>query len=342
MGITVYSTDLDPQGNAIGGSGLNQAVRWLEGSGYERFGYFLPEAVYFTWQWQQGKAESLVIYDAAGRELRNVSFGLTLNDTIYVDTRYDTQGRVNEVTDPYFVDDGPFSVGKTCFEYDNYDRPTQTTIYDKNGGVLSVTQKSYFGLETTTTNYRSNNNKEKVSDGLNIMGWKTGHLDFLDPDDVFNPASQVLVQYDYYADGKLAWAKTTSNGNSSNDDTKMTMQYDALGNRTRLADPDYGTVDSHYDAFGRLCWTASPKGDTTAYEYDGLGRLIVRSETDHVDNTSVITRWYYSDDEGRKGLLDSIWYDGGQQVVHYSYDTLNRVIQVTETRGNQNYSTSYE
>ena len=342
MGITVFSCDLDPQGHGIGGSSSFRAIRWLEGSGYERFGYYLPEAVYFTWQKQQGKAESLVIYDAAGRELRSVSFGLTLNDTIFVDTKYDNQGRVSEVTEPYFADDGPLSVGKTTYEYDNYDRPAMTIVYDKNGDALFHTKRNYFGLETTTTVCRSNSNKEKFVDHVNIMGWKDAHLDCLDPDDIFNPANRVLVQYDYYADGKLAWAKTTSNGNQSNDDTKVTMQYDALGNRIRLVDPDYGTVNSLYDAFGQLRWTVSPKGDTTAFEYDGLGRTIARTEIDHNDNTRVMTHWYYNDDTGKKGLLDSICHDSGNQIVRYTYDTLNRVVQVTETLNNLSYSTNYE
>ena len=342
MGITVYSCKLDPQENTIGSSVSYSAVRWLEGSGYERFGYFLPEAVYFTWQWQQGKAESLVIYDAAGRELRSVSFGLTLNDTIYVDTRYDSQGRVCETTEPYFANEGHLSVGKTAYEYDNYDRLTKTTVYDKNGEILFVTHKTYFGLETVTTTCRSNDNKEMFADRLNIMGWKDCHIDYLNPNVPANPANQVVVQYGYYADGKLAWAKTTSNGNINNNDTKVSMEYDALGNRIRLTDPDYGTVNSYYNAFGQLCWTTTPKGDTTAYEYDGLGRNILRTETSHNDHTQVITRWNYMDGEGCKGLLESINHNGGSQIVNFKYDSLNRVNMITETLNNNDYRTSYE
>ena len=342
MGITVYSSNLDPQGNAIGGSRSYNAIRWLKNSGYDCYGHLLPKAAYFKWQWQQGKAESLVIYDAAGRELRSASFGLTSNDTIYVDTRYDSQGRVKEITEPYYSVDGPSSVGKTSFEYDNYDRPTNTTVYDKDGGILFCTRHDYLGLETVTTTYRSNNNKEMFADRLNIMGWKDTHLDCLDPDAPYNPANRVLVQYDYYADGKLAWAKTTSNGNDSNNDTKITMEYDALGNRIRLTDPDYGTTTSHYNAFGQLRWTTTPKGDTTAYEYDGLGRIVTRTETSLNGNSQVITSWNYRNDEGRKGLLDNISHNRGTQYVFYKYDELNRVVLVTDSLNRDHFDTHYE
>ena len=342
MGITVYSSNLDPQENTVGGSASYSAVRWLEGSGYERFGYFLPASVYFKWKWQQGKAESLVIYDAAGRELRRVSFGLTMNDTIYVDTRYDSQGRVCETTEPYFANEGHLSVGKTAYEYDDYDRLTKTTVYDKNGEVLFVTHKDYLGLETITTTCRNNDNKEMFTDRLNIMGWKDCHIDYLNPNVPSNPANQVVVQYGYYADGKLAWAKTTSNGNINNNDTKISMEYDALGNRIRLTDPDYGTVNSYYNAFGQLCWTTTPKGDTTAYEYDGLGRIVIRTETSLNDNNRVITRWNYREDESRKGLLDNINHNSGNQLVFYKYDNLNRLVLVTDSLNSGHFDTHYQ
>lgn len=342
MGVTVYSSNHDPQGNVIGGSRAYDAVRWLNGSGYEDFGERLTNPAYFKWNWRQDKAESLVVYDASGRALRSVTFGLTLNDTIYVDTKYDGQGRVSETSEPYFAADGPLSVGKTSYEYDDYDRLVETTIYDKYGGVLLRTRHDYIGLETVTTTFRTNGNKEIVSDCLNIMGWKDRHLDCLDPEAPGNPANQVVVQYGYYADGKLAWTKTISNGNYNNDDTKIIMEYDALGNRTRLFDPDYGETVSNYNAFGQLCWTTTPKGDLTEYVYDGLGRTVQRIEYDRQNNNQVETLWNYLADRGRKGLLESVNYGSGDQIVSYKYDALNRVEKVMETMNNATYVTNYE
>ena len=337
MGITVFSNSLDPLGDTIDGSCSCYAVRWCKEPERNGYGRFLAHPAYYTWQKHQGEAESIVIYDAAGRELRSVSFGLTLNNAIYKDTKYDSQGRVSEVTEPYFAIEGATSVGKTEFQYDDYDRPTKTIVYDKNGTVLICTEQNYDGLQTTTTTYRSNNNKEMVSDLLNVMGWKEKHIDYLDPEHPNNSGSQVVVDYGYYADGKLSWTKVNGDEN-----TKVTMSYNALGNRTQLVDPDYGMVTSQYNAFGQLTRTTTPKGNYTDYAYDGLGRLITRIENDEQSQTLTSTLWKYYTVNGKLGLLDSIDYNKGEQVVRYNYDGLNRTQSIEEKLFGQTYTTSYE
>lgn len=146
-----------------------------------------------------------------------------------------------------------------------------------------------------------------------------------------------MVNYGYYADGKLAW--TMVNNDAS---TRISMKYDDARNRIDLVDPDYGRVSSHYNAFGQLLWTASPKGDLTEYEYDDFGRTTIRTETDMSDQSQTVTHWNYSDEEGTKGLLLSINYNDGEQIISYEYDNLNRVETMTETLFDNSYSTHYQ
>ena len=336
MGITMSTCNLDPEGNSIGGSLSYHAIRWLEGSGYEEYGKLLTKPVYFKWQCQQGEAKSFIIYDAAGRELRSVSFGLTMNNAIYKDTRYDEQGRVCEISEPYFVAEGTHSAGLTAFKYDDYDRPLKTTLYDNSGHELVCTEQNYNGLETVTTIYRSSNNKEMVADRLNIMGWKDRHIDYLDPAHPNSSESQVVVDYGYNADGSLAWTMV-----NNEETTKVSMYYDALGNRTNLNDPDYGKVTSYYNAFGQLKWTMTPKGDITEYEYDGLGRITKRVENDRQNQTSTTTSWNYFEVTGRLGLLEKIDHNNGEQTVSYNYDRLNRIQSIKECLFGEEYATDY-
>lgn len=52
-----------------------------------------------------------------------------------------------------------------------------------------------------------------------------------------------------------------------------TMNYDRLGRREHLSDPDTGDVSTVYNAFGEVKAGVDANGSETAYEYDLLGRL---------------------------------------------------------------------
>ena len=336
MGITVYTNDFDANGHTIASSRTCSALRWVGESGCENYVEDLPKAVYFTWAQKQGNAETMTFYDAGGRELRTVSWGMTKDTAIYQDTKYDERGRLWRKYDPYFASAEWSTNGFTEFKYDDYDRIIVTTYKDKNNNVLRIVENIYDGLETTTNTYLNTSDMEVTKDKVNIMGWKVEHADFLDNGNPNDYGNAVVVNYGYYADGKLAW--TMVNNDAS---TRISMKYDDAGNRIDLVDPDYGRVSSHYNAFGQLLWTASPKGDITDYKYDDFGRTVMRNETCLAEQSSVTTIWNYSDEEGTKGLLKSIDYHDGEQVINYHYDDLNRVEAMSEKLFGETYYTRY-
>ena len=259
-------------------------------------------------------------YDGAGRCLRSVRYGLN-GEAIYTDTRYDSQGLVGGVSDPYFHDseDEP---KWTEYQYDGYGRLILTLFPD--GTSRSVVHD---GLTVSSTRHPATDSvpSQTVTKTVNVAGWLTESTD----------AGQNTVRYAYYADGSLKHAQIGYDTN-----TRVSMEYDNARNRTKLTDPDYGTVTSHYNAYGQLVASHTPRRIATQYQYDELGRLTQRKESTR-GGQQVVTEWDYSDEGYEKGLLKTVSYNGGEQVLSYTYDHLNRVAGVVEAYGGDSLSTAY-
>ena len=270
----------------------------------------------------QTMGEKRTYYDASGRNLRTVSFGLQ-GEAIFTDTRYNKQGLVERVSDPFFAYAGETSAKWTCFDYDKYGRTILTTFPDKTSQRVI-----YNGLTVGTTFYPapgSNLSSQTTSKTVNVAGWTVKSTD----------AAQIPVNYAYYADGSLKHAQI-----GDDDKTRVSMEYDNARNCIRLTDPDYGTVTRQYDAYGQLMSSQIPRRVTTSYNYDELGRVIQRKEKPR-GGEAVFTDWTYCNTGTQKGLLQNIRYHNDEQVIHYKYDGLNRIASVTETLGNNTYTTGY-
>ena len=294
------------------------AKRWAR----YRPGFYDPDspnkAAYYTWKRISGEAPVKVFHDAAGRELRTVTYGLH-GETIYQDTEYNSMGLVKRKSLPYFPGEAQLW---TSYYYDGLLRPTDT--YYPDGTHLNV---SYDGFTTASTFHTTDGETRTSSETTNYLGQKTKSVD----------AFGTEVQYFYYPDGKLEWTEV---GDDSN--TRITLEYDDAGNRTKIHDPNYGPVTETYDAFGQLRTSLTPKGDLTEYDYDVLGRCILRRETDHAHQTQEETNWVYSESAGQKGLLRQVEY-GENQTITYDYDAthLNRLSSKTERLFGTDYTTSF-
>ncbi|MBR0538841.1 MAG: VCBS repeat-containing protein [Bacteroidales bacterium] len=275
-------------------------------------------AAYYTWKRISGEAPVKVFFDAAGRELRTVTYGLH-GDTIYQDTEYNNMGLVKRKSLPYFHNEPK---QWTSYYYDGLLRPQDT--YYPDGTHSSM---HYDGFTTTSTFHTTDDRTRTTSETTNYLGQKTKSVD----------AAGTEVTYGYYSDGKLKWTQV-----GGNPDTQITLEYDDAGNRTMIHDPNYGAVKETYDAFGQLRTSLSPKHDLTRYEYDIMGRCINRVEIDENHQTTVETDWTYLETTGQKGLLRQITY-GDNQTITYNYDGshLNRLASKTERLFGTDYHTSY-
>ena len=187
-------------------------------------------------------------YDAAGRCLRTVTFGLN-GEAIYTDTRYNSQGLIEGVSAPYFHDSED-EIKWTAYQYDGYGRTVCTKFADDTYQTID-----YNGFIVKTTMYpvSEETTPQTVTKTVNAVGWVTESTD----------AVQNIVKYTYYADGSLKHAQI---GNDEN--TRVSMEYDNARNRTKLTDPDYGTVVSSYNAYGQMESSVNPRNISTRYQYD--------------------------------------------------------------------------
>ncbi|MBR1514089.1 MAG: VCBS repeat-containing protein [Bacteroidales bacterium] len=294
------------------------AQRWArhEGSFYDTDA---PEkSAYYTWKRISGELPAKVFYDAAGRELRTVTYSL-FGDTIYRDTEYNNMGLKLRTSLPYFHGGAPLW---TSYYYDGLLRPSDT--YMPDGTRLHY---EYDGLSTTTTFIATTGETRSSTEIGNYFGKKAKSID----------DNGIEVRYTYYHNGMLKWTQIGDNAN-----TRISMVYDDAGNRIRLLDPNYGEIVETYDAFGQLKTSTTPKGDVTSYLYDAIGRVDTRKELDNTHHTTAETNWEYYETNGMKGLLKQVSY-GNDQTITYAYDAnhLNRLTSKTERLFGTDYTTSY-
>lgn len=281
-----------------------QALRWTHDADHAPEG-----ASYYRWERKTGHPKSLVFYHKSGLELRQVAFGLK-GEPVFVDKAYDNRDRLCSVTNPYKEGETP---QYTVFEYDSINRIIAQTTPDG-----TRTEYHYDGLSTTTIIVPTEGVEQSSTVTKNPAGWIKSCTD----------ASNVTINYDYYADGTLAYSQVGSNAAS-----RIEIQYDHWGNRSQLSDPDYGTIHTVHNAYGELVNEETPKHDITKYDYDPIGRLIVIKDT----GEGTTTYYDYDESPGRKGTLQSIRH--GDQTINYKYDEFLRVVKTTETWNGIDYDT---
>ena len=238
-----------------------------------------------------GRPETVVHYDALGREIRS---GVKRFDAQWqwIATEYDNKGRLYRTSLPYRGD------AASCwntYAYDDYNRPVSLT--EASG---KTTTWSYNGTSVTT-----------VKDGISSTSTADAGGNVISVTDAGG-----TITYELRDDGQPS--KVTAPGNVA-----TTFIYDDYGRRTRMVDPSAGTqtydyvwnsdgsssvthanpngrVKTRRDKFGRITLVERPGEYDTAYTYDVHGRLIAEQSTNGTGK-------------------------------EYTYDGLDRIVTVKET-----------
>ena len=271
-------------------------------------------ALFYKWDNVSGSSEVMTFYDETGRELRTISKGFD-EDSIYIDTEYDSKGRILKKSLPYFSGSSPLW---NTYTYDSYGRiltetaPDTTlttyTYYDANKKISTTISK---GANTYTSSKTTNNLGEVIESKDNINN---------------------MVYYAYLPDGKLdsSYVGTHSVGTS--------FEYDAQGNRTSITDLDAGTITSLYDAFGNLLQQVSAKDDTSNFVYDDLGRVSRSTDTRGDIFYSYITDTTHA----AFGQVDSVYNSDKSLQEIYTYDqSFGRLLSQSNTQVGKTFTHSY-
>jgi len=264
-------------------------------------------AKYYTYTEISGSAPVQVWYDRAGHELVKETYGLN-NNKISVTTEYYTTGKVYRISAPYFDQDASSKTWDNTYTYNQYGRLLSLTT------PLGISSTIYNGTTNTVTTPEGTT-ETTVNDAGQIISSKVNGK---------------TVNYTYYPSG-LTKTSTPEGGQA------VTMEYNLQGKRTKLIDPDGGTVETTYNGFGELTEEKQKVHNTTNYiiattNYDplkGLPQSVVR-------NGETIS---YSYDTYNRLTTKEI---AGKNKQTYTYDAFDRVTNVKEEIGSRVYNTTKE
>lgn len=251
-------------------------------------------AKYYTYAEISGSSPVWTWYDALGRVKVSQSYGLN-DKLVSVFTQYDSKGKVWRISDPTF-NNIPDTWAETR-TYDQFGRPSTTTT------LMGKITTTYNGLSTTVASPTSIQTTILNSSGMtqSVM------------------TNDKLVAYVYYASGLVKTA-------TPQDGKALTMQYNRQGDRTRLTDPDGGTIRSEYNGFGELIATVqkvhADQDSIRAEHYYNDSGLITK-----VDRNGEITNYTY--DPEIKNRLKSITISGKHNQT-FEYDRLGKIISATD------------
>ncbi len=225
-------------------------------------------------------------------------------------TQYDRMGRVTRKSNVFASNSVEGEVGDTklwdTLEYDALDRVTRSTDF---GNI--VTTDFYTGHTQVTT---------VDADGKAVKTTRRS-----DPRgnvvEVEDDAGGKLI-LDYDAGGRLTKSTTMGSGKS----VVTRMEYDVVGNRTALIDPNLGSRAYEYDLHQQLTLQRDARNQETTMKYDVLGRMTQRTSPEGVEE------WTFDRFQGTTALgkmmkevgvasLDL----GSRPSRTYSYDLLGRL-----------------
>ncbi|MCQ2142742.1 MAG: hypothetical protein MJY56_01600, partial [Bacteroidales bacterium] len=238
-----------------------------------------------------GKPETVIHYDALGREIRN---GVKRFDGQWqwVDNEYDLYGRLSRTSLPYR---GQAATYWSTYTYDAYGRPVSLT---EGSGKTSTW--SYDGTSVTT-----------VKDGMTSIKTTDANGNVVSVTDAGG-----TITYTLRDDGQPS--KVSAPGN-----VETVFTYDNFGRRTKMVDPSAGTQTDSYtwntDGTSITSHT-NPNGTIKTYR-DKYGRVTL-VERPNEYNTAYTYNTY--------GLLSTEQSTNGTRV-ECTYDSLDRIITAKET-----------
>jgi len=255
-----------------------------------------------------------VYLDELGRVIRGEveSFDGTYSRT---DTEYDTQGRVDRVSQPYLAGSTRYF---TDFAYDIRDRAT--TVSQPNGGSTGIDYivEAGTGLRVTVTeSVKKADGVTALTDQVRVNIYDlTGDL-VTSIDD--STGKNVKTSYAYYASGLPKTVAVDPDGAN----LVTSFQFDDAGNRTQLTGPDVGTINTLYTALNQPRHVTDNMSQITTMTYDLLGRIRTRNDADGQAS------WTYDPANG-KGFLESRSY-GTDFDEGFVYSTDAKIDTITTT-----------
>jgi RHS repeat-associated protein len=175
------------------------------------------------------------------------------------------------------------STPHTLTAFDELGRPTSVT----NPGSI-VTTIQYDGRHTVVID-PNGHKKESITDNLGRL------IEVKEFTGSSTYTEYANMLYDYDVRGLLV-------GVTDDASNATTIEYDALGRKVGMDDPDLGEWAYTYDLWSQMETQTDARGEQIQFEYDKLGRLIARSIWTGSAWQTVATFSYDSTASGNKGI----------------------------------------
>ena len=279
---------------------------------------------------------SFKYFDGLGREVQTITFGEG-GKPIVSKKFYDAVGRNDLVEGPFFGagvgcplnPSGPYPWKQTTFDLRG--RPVSIESADGRYGSIVATL-SYSGLSTTAID-PDGGSKTEIKDYLGRVIRVVEHADQADFGTTYgyNAAGDLLRVTDHYQNATA-------------------MNYDTLGRKVSMNDPDMGYWQYTYDAGGNLTTQIDAKLQKVTFEYDALNRVTSkrystsdpsvtytydnltvpngRGRPAAVTNTDVLTTYNAYDELGNLlSISRLIVGDPSPYTTQYTYDLSGKPIK---------------
>ena len=193
----------------------------------------------------------------------------------------------------------------TDYTYDNFGNVLTAKTYGTDSSTYELTEYTYQNGAYLTQEKHSS---VKTSDGTSAIG-TSGSADGI-----------IIFNYTYDNSGRLSSSKD-GKGNMTE------YEYDALGNITKITNPDNTTVTYTRNYSDNYVIVKDENGAQIKYTYTPLG---LEYETIDVSTGNVITRKEY-DNSSRLAKVSEFIHGS---VTEYTYDYLDRITSETVKQGN--------
>ncbi len=273
------------------------------------------DAAWYVQEKSEGQSATRKYFDSLDREVGSRWRGLT-GTHYFTGKKYNALGLPAAVTEP-FENHATAPSLETRTHYDVLGRikrtdfptdATQTVAYTVVDGAATVITTDSGG-KPTEQRFDALGREKTVKDPLNVV-----------------------VSYTHDAQGNVAAIEVADEygGNAINHG----IEFDMLGRKTRLNDPDVGNIFYRYNAFGHLVSQRNDENERICYAYDVLDRQIQRRDGASSDacTDGILSSWVY--DTNGIGLLAQInGRDTRNRVQTETYDyTLDYLLPETVTR----------
>ncbi|MCP3943326.1 MAG: hypothetical protein GY710_17825 [Desulfobacteraceae bacterium] len=271
--------------------------------------------------------DSITYMDGFNRAIQSSSLG---ENGRYITTRnyYDNMGRTSLSEGPFYASDTSYPQeapsdspwGSTSFDY--FGRPVLTQVPDGTHGTINI-KWSYSGLSTTIVD-PDNGSKTETRDYLGKIIQIVEHGD---------NARDYQTNYTYNVAGDLLSVQ-------DNYDNLTTMEYDSLGRKIAIIDPDMGSWYYTYDANGNMLTQTDAKNQTTSFKYDDLNRVL--SKTYSTNDPGVFYTYDNLNITNGRGQLYQTTNDDVTITID-GFDSVENILSETKTitGAPDSYTTSY-